>query len=146
MRVLRPIVQISTLPVLDAGKQLTLSDAVAPQLVGYDHPRHVLQTLQQSLEEPLCSVRIAPGLNQDIEHNAILIDGAPEIMLHTLDPKEHLVQVPLISWSRPAATQVIGESRAKFLAPASHGFVGDDDAALSQDQLHIAQAEAEYMV
>jgi hypothetical protein len=34
----------------------------------------------------------------------------------------------------------------RILAPASHGFVGDDDAALSQDQLHIAQAEAEHVV
>ena len=62
---------------LDARKQLTLSDTVAAQFVGHDHPRHVLKTFQQSLEEPLCSVRIALGLNQDFEHNAVLIDGAP---------------------------------------------------------------------
>ena len=37
---------------------------------------HILQTLQQSLEEPLCSVCITPGPNEDVEHNAILIDGA----------------------------------------------------------------------
>jgi hypothetical protein len=80
-----------------------------------------LQTLQQSFEEPLCSVRIAPGLNQDVEHNAILIDGALEIVLHALDPNEHLVQVPLISWSWPAAAHAVGECRAKLLAPASHG-------------------------
>jgi hypothetical protein len=47
-----------------------------------------LQTLQQSLEEPLCSVGIAPRLNQDVAHNAILIDRAPEIVLHALDPNE----------------------------------------------------------
>ncbi len=93
---------------------------------------------QQSLEEPLCSVRIAPGLNQDIEHNAILIDRSPEIVLHALDPNKHLVHVPLVPRSWPGAAQATGESRAEFFAPASHGFVGDNDAALSQDQLHIA--------
>jgi hypothetical protein len=50
------------------------------------------------------------------------------------------------SWSWPAVAQAIGETRAEFLAPASHGFVGDDHAALSQDHLHIAQAEAEHVV
>ena len=47
MRVLGPIVQISALSMLDARKQLTLSDAIASQFVGHDHPRHILQTLQQ---------------------------------------------------------------------------------------------------
>src|SRR6516165_12469101 len=74
----------------DAGKQSTLRNTIAPQFVGHDHPRHILQTLQQSFEEPLCSVGIAPRLDKDIQHNAILIDSAPEIMLHTLDPDEHL--------------------------------------------------------
>ena len=37
MRVLGPIIQISTLSMFDAGKQLTLSNAIAPQLVGHDH-------------------------------------------------------------------------------------------------------------
>jgi hypothetical protein len=39
----------------------------------------------------------ATSLNQDVEHHAILIHGAPQIVLRTLDPDEHLVQVPLIS-------------------------------------------------
>ena len=76
----------------------------------------------------------------------ILIDGAPEIVQHALDPDEHLVHVPLVPWSWPAASQAVGESRPEFHAPASHRLVGDDDAALSQDQLHIAQAEAEHVV
>jgi hypothetical protein len=45
IRVLGPIVQISALSVLDAGKQMTLTDAIAPQLVGHGHPRYILQTL-----------------------------------------------------------------------------------------------------
>ncbi len=99
----------------------------------------ILLILQQSLEEPFGSVGIAPGLDEDIEHNAILIDGAPEILQHALDPNEDLVRVPLVSWSWPAASQAIGESRVEFHAPASHRLVGDDDAALSQDQLDIAR-------
>ena len=77
MRVLRPIVQISTLPVLDAGKQLTLSNPIAAQFVGHDHPRDILRAFQQAFEETLCGFAIAPGLDQNVQHNAILIDGAP---------------------------------------------------------------------
>jgi hypothetical protein len=132
MRVLSPIVQISALSMLDAGKQLTLSDAIAPQLVGHDHPRYVLQTLQKPLEEALRGGGIAPGLNEDLEHHAILIDGTPEIVLHASDSDENLVQVPLVPRSRPAAAQAASETRAEFLAPASYRLVGDYDAALSQ--------------
>jgi hypothetical protein len=63
MRIHGPIVRISALSVLDAGKQLTPSDAIAPQLVGHDPPWDILQTLQKPLEEVLRSVGIAPGLN-----------------------------------------------------------------------------------
>jgi hypothetical protein len=142
MRILGPVVQISALSVLDAGKQLTPSDTIAPQLVSHDHPRDVLQPLQKPPEEALRGVGIAPGLNQDVEHNAILIDGAPEVMPHALDPDEDFVHVPLVAWPRPAAAQAFGETRTEFLAPASHRLVGDDNTALSQEQLNIPQAEA----
>ena len=104
MRILGPIIQIPTLSVLDAGKQLTLSDAVASQLVGHDYPRHVLQTLQKPPKEALRRVGIAPGLNKNIEHDTILIDGTPEIVLHALDPDEDFVHVPLVAWPRTALT------------------------------------------
>jgi hypothetical protein len=77
MRALGPIAQISALPALDAGKQLTPSDTIAPQLVGHDHSRNVLQALQKPLEEALRGVGVAPGLYQDVEYNTILINGAP---------------------------------------------------------------------
>ena len=48
-------------------------------------------TLQQPFEEALDSVAIAPRLHKDVQHNAILIDSSPEIMLDTLDWNEHLV-------------------------------------------------------
>jgi hypothetical protein len=89
---------------------------------------------------------IAPGLNQDIEHNAMLIDGAPKAVLHALDPDEDFVHVPFVAWSRPASSQPIGETRGEFLAPAAHRLVGDDDAALGEEQLNIPQAQAEHVI
>jgi hypothetical protein len=67
---------------------LTLSDAIVPQLVCHNHRRFILRSLQQPLEEALRGLGIAPDLNKDVEHNAILIHGAPEITLHALDTDE----------------------------------------------------------
>jgi hypothetical protein len=67
-------------------------------------------------------------------------------MLHALDPDEDFVQVPLIPWPRPVTAQAVGETRTEFLAPTSHRLVGDENAALSQEQLNIPQAEAEHVV
>jgi pimeloyl-ACP methyl ester carboxylesterase len=84
--------------------------------------------------------------NKDIQHNAILIDSTPEIMLYALDPDEHLVKMPFISGPWPTTSQTISEIRTEFPAPAPYRLVGDVDAALRQDQLNIPQAEAEHMV
>jgi hypothetical protein len=79
---------------LDTRKQTALSDTIASQLVSHDHSRHILQPRQQPPQETLGSIGIAPVLNKDVEHNAVLIHGAPEIVLHALDPEEHLVESP----------------------------------------------------
>jgi hypothetical protein len=83
-------------------------------------------------QEPLCSVRKGLELNNDVEHNAILIDGAPELVLHALDPNA------LISWSRPAATKAIGGRAAEFLTRGSRRFVRNDDATASQESAWAA--------
>jgi hypothetical protein len=75
---------------LDTGKQLALSYAVASQIVCHDYPRHILQALQQAPEETLGGFGITPVLNKDVEHNAILIHRPPKIMLGALDSDEDL--------------------------------------------------------
>ena len=74
--------------VFNCGKQLSLSDAIAPQLVGHDHTQHVVQTFQKSPEEALRGTGIPSRLNEDVEYNPVLVDGAPEIVLHASDADE----------------------------------------------------------
>ena len=75
-----------------------------------------------------------------------MIDGTPEIVLHALDPDKDFIHVPLIPWPWPPTPQAAGETCSELLAPAPHGFVGDDGASLSQEQLNIPQAEAEHVI
>ena len=60
---------------LDLRKQLTLSHAVASQLIGHDHARYILKTLQQLSEESLRGFGVPAWLNEDIEHDAGLADA-----------------------------------------------------------------------
>jgi hypothetical protein len=115
---------------LDTRKQPALSDAVAPQFVGHDHPRHALQAFQQTSEEALGGVGISPVLNKDVEHNAVLVDGTPEVVLNALDLDEHLVEVPLVPWSWAAAANATGKALAEFSAPSPHGLIGNFNASL----------------
>src|SRR3984885_12601126 len=123
---------------LDVGKQVALCHAVASQLVGHD--------LQQAPEEALGGFGISALLNEDVEHNAVLIHAAPKIVLHALDPDEHLVQMPLVRGPWPSAAQAAGKAPAELLAPEPNSLIGDDNATFSQEQLDIPQAEAEHMV
>ena len=104
------------------------------------------ESLQKALKEALCRVGIASRLNENIEHDTILIDGTPEIVLHALDQDEDFMRVPLIPWPWPPTPQAVGETCCELLAPAPDGLVGDDGASLSQEQLNIPQAETEHVV
>ena len=141
-----PLGLIPALSVFDAGKQTALCDAVASQLVGHDHPRHRLQSLQRSSEETLGSVGITPLLNQNVEHDAVLIHRAPEIVLHAPDSDDDLTEVPLVPGPWPGVAQAAGKRLAGFLTPAPHRLIADDDAPLGQKQLDVPQAAAEHVI
>ena len=79
--------------------------------------RNIVKTCQQASEETLGGFAIAAFLNQDAEHHAIFVHGAPKIVLHTRDPDEHLVRAPLISRPWPSLAQAISEALTEFLAP-----------------------------
>src|SRR5215813_685869 len=80
MGVLTAVVEVTTLPVFDPRQDLPFRRAVALQLVGDDHPWHVLQSLEQLTKELLGCLLIPPALDQDIEDVVVLIDGSPEVM------------------------------------------------------------------
>jgi hypothetical protein len=60
----------------DAGKQLTLRNTIAPQFVGHDHPRHILQNLQHRLKN--CGISSYERVTLTIEVERDLIFGRRE--------------------------------------------------------------------
>jgi hypothetical protein len=77
-----------------------------------------LRALQQPPKESFGRPRAPTRLNDDVEHDAVLINGAPKIMLRALNPDEHLIEMPLVTRSRTTAAQTVGEGLAELLAPA----------------------------
>jgi hypothetical protein len=68
---------------LDAGHDLAFCRPIAGKLVGDHNTRRPGLLLQQFAQQPLGSLFVASALDQDIEHDAGLVHGSPQPMLHT---------------------------------------------------------------
>jgi hypothetical protein len=132
MRILSAIIQLTALTVLNIRQTLALSHAIALQFIGDENARHIQQPLQETLEEALRRPGAAAGLHQNVKHDAVLIDGAPEIMLFTVDPNEDLVQAPFVTGPGSAPTKLVREARAKLQTPPADALIRNKDAALDR--------------
>src|SRR3954469_23377358 len=74
----------------DRGHHLVFRGAVARQLVRDHHTRHAGLPLQQLAKQTLGGLLVAPALDQNVEHDPILIDGPPEPVLLAADHQAHL--------------------------------------------------------
>jgi hypothetical protein len=92
VRVLGAVVQISVLSVSNAGHHQSFRGGVAAQLVRHNYSRTTITVCAQQLAEEAHSRQSVPlWLHQNINDDAVLIDGAPKIMPHTVDLQEHLI-------------------------------------------------------
>jgi hypothetical protein len=97
------IVQVPARPMPDIGHDCPVSDAVAAQAVGDEASWFVLQTMQQVFEETLGSGAIPSALNQNVQNHAVLIHRAPQIVQHSPDADEHLIEVPGVTRLRSSS-------------------------------------------
>jgi hypothetical protein len=96
MGVLRPVIQVLRAAVGHRRQKLAVSDLIAGQIVGDKHPRHIPQTVEQRTENRLAAFGVSPGLHQDVEHVAVLVDRTPQVMDDAVDLHENLIEVPLV--------------------------------------------------
>jgi hypothetical protein len=61
----------------------------------------------------------------------------------TIDPEEHLIEVPCAAWSRPSAPELIGTGLPKLPAPFLDRFIRHGYTKHEQPFLDITVAEAE---
>jgi hypothetical protein len=117
--VFRAVIQIPVLAMLHPRQQLLLRGAIAFQLVGDDHPRHVRQSLQQLTEELLGRFLVATTLHQDIEDVPVRVNGAPEVVPLAIDREEDFIQMPCVAGSGTPALELIGIGLPELQTPLS---------------------------
>jgi hypothetical protein len=91
MRNFSAIVGVTLRVVRDFAQDRSNRRRVAPQLVCDDSKWLPSLTPQKPSEESFGGPLIAPRLNQDVNHRAILVHRPPEIVLLTIDPNEHFI-------------------------------------------------------
>jgi hypothetical protein len=119
---------------------------VAGELVRADPLRRLARVFEQAPEETLGRIGIAVLLHEDVQHLPVFIDGPPQIDLLTTDLQEHLVQVPRAAGSPFAPAQRGREAFIELPHPGTDALVGDHNAALEEEFLHIAEAEGKAAV
>ena len=111
MGVFGPVIETLVLAMLDPGHDLPLSRGAALELVGDEHTRGSTLFLEELSEQAFGGLLVAPALNQDIENEAMLVDGTPEPMLFPGDADDDLIQVPFVATARRSLTDAVGEYR-----------------------------------
>ena len=95
MRVLRAVIQISTLPMNNVRKHVPLRGTVASEFIGHNDPRFASSALKKLSKEALGRKPVSFGLNKNIDYGSVLIYCAPKIMLDAFNFKEYLIEMPL---------------------------------------------------
>src|SRR4051794_6157580 len=143
MRILGPIVEPLVPAVLAPGHQLPLRGGIARQLVRDHDPRRPALALEELAEQALGRSLVAPALDEDVEHEAVLVDGPPQPVLLAGHPDLDLVQVPLVTGTGQPAADLVREPLAELQRPLPHDLVADRNAAGGQHLLDHAPAERE---
>jgi hypothetical protein len=101
------------------------------------------QSLEQLAKELLGSVLVAPTLDKDIKHVAILINGSPEIVGLPIDFEKDLIKMPFVAGLAATMLQFSGIRLSEFQAPLPYRFIGQHDSTFSHDLFNITETEGE---
>src|SRR6266404_8738102 len=143
MGVFGPVIEAFVLPMFDPGHDLPPGRGVALQLVGNEHTRRSTLLLEELAEQAFGGLLVAPALDQNIENEAILVDGTPEPMLLPGEADDDLIEVPFVATERRSPPDPVGEFPAEFEAPLPDRLVRHRDTAGGQHLLRHAQAQRE---
>jgi hypothetical protein len=83
-------------------------------------------TVKDTAQETLGGYLIAPFLDQDVQDDAVLVNGSPQPVAFATDLQGNFVEMPLVAGSHASSTQP-GRLRASELgAPLADGLVADE--------------------
>ncbi len=143
---LRPIVRVSPRIMSHQGHDRSMCHTVTSKLVRDETKRFPSLTFQQSLKEPSCGTSVPTGLDEDVDHVAVLVHNPPEVLPPTVDGDEQFVQIPCIAETTLTAFQPAGVLDSEFDGPLSDRFISHVHATLSDQIFDLSKAQAESIV
>ncbi len=115
---------------------------VAGKLVGDHHPwLGARLAVKHTTQEALGGYLMAPLLDQDVQNDAVLVNGSPQPVTFATDLQRHFVQMPLVASSPSSSTQPGSEGGAELGAPLPDRLVADDDPAFGKQILDVTKTE-----
>src|SRR3984957_7390693 len=115
--------------------------SVGAELVRDHDPRRCAGGFEELPHEPLRRAGVSPTLDQNVENETVLINGAPEPVWLAGDRDDDLIHMPFVAASRRAPADLIRERLAELLPPLAHGLIGHANPAGRQYLLDHAQAQ-----
>ena len=101
----------------------------------------MIADFKKPLHEPLRSAGVSSTLDQDVENEAVLIDGAPEPVWLAGDRDDDLIHMPFIAAGGGPPADLISECLAELLPPLAHGLVGHANPTRRQHFFDHAKAQ-----
>ena len=123
--------------------QISECSTVRLQLIRHDPDWPNALAPEKLSHEFQCRPLVPALLNQDVEHFAFAIHGAPQVHLLAADIHENLVDVPMIKDCRTAFADAAGVSLSEFQHPQTNRLVSDVDSSLREKILDIAKTHRE---
>ena len=142
MAALGPVVHSLPSAVNGGKSHLVESRRVRLEMVGDEMAWSKALLLQKFPHQLLGSSCAPAGLDQAVKNLAFGVDSSPQIHPLSANRDEHLVQMPLSMWARPARAKVSRNRRTKPGYPLADRFVADLDAAFYQQIFNIAEAQS----
>src|SRR5665648_8440 len=142
--ILSPIVEPPTALLIGSIADYFHRRSVRPKPVGYNRSRSAV-TPHRALQESQRSPAIPALRHEDLKHLTFVIYRTPEIMHLSIDPDEHLVQVPAPWRKRPMMKASFSDRgrkhRTEPVPPGPNRLVADVDAPLEQNILNLPQRQ-----
>ena len=144
MRVLGAIVQALMLPMLHARHDYPLCCSMAGHLIcDHDAQRRTL-LLEQFAQQALSRFGITPTLDQDVEHDPMLVHGAPEPVLPARNADHDLIKVPLVPGHGQTPPDLIGITLPELQRPLAYRLMADLDSASISSSMRRLSGNRKY--
>ena len=92
-------------------------------------------------EKPGGNVAVPAGLEQDVDHLAVLVHGAPEVLTPAANRHEEFVQMPGVAHGPGPSRSRRAYARPKVSDQCRMVFLRDGDAALCEDVFDVSEAQ-----